>query len=330
MLTKKKTYLILILFFLVVVSIAVFVKKIISVSGFANNYLGNMDTANGSQDSGLSDTSDDGDTTDNETKESSSDNKDSPATKELEEKLANSLTPDQKKRAEMLISLFENGTTTIRYDYIENLDDGRGYTAGKVGFTTADGDLYEVVKAYTEIDPNNPLSGYLNTLKKLANQGSDSTSELKGFKEAWKKAAHDSKFVEVQDKVSDKIYYIEAMKLADKNGIELALSKAFFYDTIIQHGGGKDEDSLPAIVSRTNKAMGSSPKDDGISEKAWLAKMIEVRRADLKDPYNDDTKDVWQDSVGRCDVFKKLLDDGNTDLTGPIKVKTKDYDKTIP
>src|SRR5262245_25810326 len=36
----------------------------------------------------------------------------------------------QKRRADRLISIFENSTPVIQYAYIENIRDGRGYTAG--------------------------------------------------------------------------------------------------------------------------------------------------------------------------------------------------------
>ena len=40
-----------------------------------------------------------------------------------------------------ITSCFENSTKTIQYGYVEALNDGRGYTAGKAGFTTGTGDL---------------------------------------------------------------------------------------------------------------------------------------------------------------------------------------------
>src|SRR5262245_33374802 len=47
------------------------------------------------------------------------------------------LDADQRRRVDQLISAFENSTTEIQYDYAENIDDGRGVTAGRAGFTTA-------------------------------------------------------------------------------------------------------------------------------------------------------------------------------------------------
>src|SRR6185437_9800653 len=60
------------------------------------------------------------------------------------------LTARQVTRIEQLTTVFENSTTTFRYDYVEDLGDGRGYTAGRVGFCTGTGDLLDVVERYTE------------------------------------------------------------------------------------------------------------------------------------------------------------------------------------
>ncbi len=64
------------------------------------------------------------------------------------------LNKDQKRRAEQLTSIFENGKTEIQYGYVEALDDGRGF--GRAGFTTATGDALEVVRSIHAV-PNNKL-----------------------------------------------------------------------------------------------------------------------------------------------------------------------------
>jgi chitosanase len=72
---------------------------------------------------------------------------------------ADTLPPALKSCAEQMISVFENESTSLRYDYIENLHDGRGYTAGSDGFETRDSDLLQVVEIYDGMRPNNVLSG---------------------------------------------------------------------------------------------------------------------------------------------------------------------------
>jgi Glycosyl hydrolase family 46 len=41
------------------------------------------------------------------------------------------LTPSWKACADQILNVFENESTSPKYDYIENLNDGRGYTAGQ-------------------------------------------------------------------------------------------------------------------------------------------------------------------------------------------------------
>src|SRR4051794_38398220 len=65
------------------------------------------------------------------------------------------LTAAQHHRADQLVSTFENSTPVIQYGYIENIHDGRGYTAGRAGFTTATGDFLDVVERYTKKLPGN-------------------------------------------------------------------------------------------------------------------------------------------------------------------------------
>ena len=90
-----------------------------------------------------------------------------------------------------MVSVFENSTPEIQYAYVENLDDGRGYTAGRAGFCTGCGDLLTVVQKYTAQAPDNPLARYLPTLTRLAAASSDSTEGLDGFERAWRTAAQD-------------------------------------------------------------------------------------------------------------------------------------------
>src|SRR3954465_11115710 len=95
------------------------------------------------------------------------------------------LTHAQRVRADKLISQFENSTSVIQYCYVVALDDGRGYTVGRAGFTSATGDLLEVAELYTSQVPDNPLSDLLPRLRELAESGSGSVEGLEGLPQAW-------------------------------------------------------------------------------------------------------------------------------------------------
>ena len=238
------------------------------------------------------------------------------------------LSGDTKRRAEALTSLFENSTTEIQYAYVENIKDGRGFTAGRAGFTTANGDALEVIELYTQRQPSNPLAKYLPRLRVLAHAESGSVTGLDGFAAAWKLAAKDAAFRTAQDDVEDRLYFVPAMKRADTLGLATALARAAVYDAIIQHGEGDDPDGLPALLTKTAKSAGGTPAS-GIDEKKWLEVFFTVRRADLAHASDASTRAAWAESVSRVDALRALAKSGNYDLHGPIVVHSGDVDGTV-
>jgi chitosanase len=227
----------------------------------------------------------------------------------------------QKTRAEQLTNLFENGSFNFSYDYLEYLGDGRGITAGRAGFTTATGDLLKLVKDYTAQKPDNELAKFVPRLWEIFQDKSDTQEGLEGFSQAWKTASQDPDFRRVQDEVVDELYYQPSVKYSNQLGLRTALARAAVYDTIIQHGAGEDPDGLPAILKRTQKATGGAPAT-GIDEKLWLNAFLSQRRETLANAHNENTREVWSKSVGRCDVFRSLAEQGNYDLKGVIAVNS--------
>ncbi|GHC80931.1 chitosanase [Streptomyces flavofungini] len=252
------------------------------------------------------------------------------------------LNADQRRRADQLVSVFENGTTKIQYAYAENLDDGRGVTAGRAGFTTNDGDALEVLRAYTDKKPDNPLARFIPALQRLADgesadgaEGADGAGGSDGaeaggsdgprpraladadYIAAWKRAAADPAFREVQDAQVDDRYFTPALRAADKAGLSSPLAVAELYDASIQHGNGSDGDGLPALVRRTTAKVGT-PAAAG--EKAWLNAFFDVRVHDLTHPVNADTADEWRTSVDRVEALRRLAEGGHRALDGPFTV----------
>ncbi|MEV7773619.1 chitosanase [Kitasatospora sp. NPDC086791] len=232
---------------------------------------------------------------------------------------AGGLTPDQRRRADQLISVFENSTTEIQYGYAENIGDGRGVTAGRAGFTTNDGDALKVVRAYTTVSPDNPLARFVPELERLAASGSGETGGLPEdeYIAAWKQAAEDPAFRRVQDDQVDQRYFTPAMDQADRLGLTTALARAELYDASIQHGNGGEYDALPALIARTTGRVGS-PSAAG--ERAWLDAFFEVRIDDLTNPANSSTADEWRKSVDRVECLRRIAATGNQDLDGPFTI----------
>jgi chitosanase len=216
-----------------------------------------------------------------------------------------------------IVSVFENSTTVIQYAFIANINDGRGYTAGRSGFTSGTGDMLEVVKEYQARVPDNVLARFLAALQKV--NGSNSVEGLEGIDKAWPAAATDVKFIAAQDAVNDRLYRKPARKLAAKLGLRLPFSKLAIYEAGIQHGHGEDYDSVNKIAERATTAAGGAPSS-GLDERRWLREFLSERRNDLLHPADRATEAGWAASVSRADAIQSIYDSGNFKLESPITI----------
>jgi chitosanase len=226
------------------------------------------------------------------------------------------LTEDQRRRADELVSVFENSTTELQYGYAEDLGDGRGITSGRAGFTTRTCDALDVVQRYGEA----PLARHLPELERLCDEDSDDTTGLDGYADAWAEAAEDPAFRRVQDEAVDDTYFLPAIALADDLGLETAVARVELYDAAIQHGIGDDPDGLPAMIERTG------PVDD---EAEWLEAFFAERLATLRNPSDAATAAEWAESTDRVLCLRSIAASGNEDLDGPLRCTVYGDDFTI-
>jgi chitosanase len=218
---------------------------------------------------------------------------------------------DRKRRAAQITSTFENATLDLQYDYVENIGDGRGITAGRAGFTSATGDLLELVWEYTEMEPGNPLAEYIPALEAV--NGTDSEDGLDGFAAAWAEAAEDPDQRDLQDALVDRLYFTPAMTLAAETGIVTPLGQAILWDTMIQHGLGGDN-GTQAIIAETEDRVGFV----GEVEAEWLDAFLDVRLEFLYRAYEDTTQNADSASESRIAALRSLLDDGELALELPL------------
>jgi chitosanase len=228
-------------------------------------------------------------------------------------------------RAEQIVSTFENSILTIVYDNAENINDGRGITAGRAGFTSGTGDLLEVVKKYSVYKPSNPLIKYLPALTQ--DNRTDSIAGLENFPADWKHAVDtDPALVKAQNDVYDDLYFKPALKMAQSAGVTTGVGQLIILDTIIQHGEGNDPDGLPAIIHKTVAQVGNIKGN----EQAWLKIFLAKRRAVLQDPSDKSTTAAWRESVPRVDALLSILNSNNPTLSHTINWKVYGDTYSLP
>ena len=144
--------------------------------------------------------------------------------------------PAKKELAMRLVSSAENSSLNWRdqFAYIEDIGDGRGYTAGIIGFCSGTGDMLALVEQYSKVKPGNALEAFLPALRKV--NGTDSHVGLgDAFVKAWKEASADTAFQQSQESERDKVYFNPAVAMAKTDGLS-TLGQFIYYDAAVMHG----------------------------------------------------------------------------------------------
>ncbi len=212
----------------------------------------------------------------------------------------------KKETALELVSSAENSTLSWRssFGYIEDIGDGRGYTAGIVGFCSGTSDMLAVVTEYTRRKPRNVLAGYLPALRAV--DGSDSHAGLDpGFPGAWRAAARDPVFQRVQEDARDRMYFTPSVRLARTDGLR-ALGQFAYFDAAVMHGVS----GLNGIRARALRAA-RTPAQGG-DEVAYLGAFLNARVAEMR------TEEAHSDTT-RVETAQRLfLRRSNLDLAAPL------------
>jgi len=218
--------------------------------------------------------------------------------------------PREKEIAMELVSSAENSTLDWRreYGYIEDIGDGRGYTAGLIGFCSGTGDMLQLVRSYVAAEPDDPLAPFLPALRRV--DGSASHSGLGApFVAAWHRAARDPVFRRLQMRELDRVYFDPAVRRAKADGLG-TLGQFIYYDAIVMHGPGQDASSFGGIRRR---AIADAPTPAaGGSEVAYLEAFLTVRRAQMKaETAHGDTSRIDDEQL-------RFLREGNLALRPPL------------
>ena len=214
--------------------------------------------------------------------------------------------PDKKEIAMELVSSAENSSLNWRaqFSYIEDIKDGRGFTAGIIGFTSGTGDMLVLVRDYTRAKPRNPLRRFLKALRRV-NGGPSHQGLGKPFVKAWRKAANDPVFQQAQENLRDRFYFDPSVALAKADGLN-ALGQFAYYDAAVVHGF----DGMKSVRAR---ALASAPTPaGGGDEVAYLSAFLDQRVVEMK-------KEQAHSDVTRIETAqRRFLAEGNLDLHLPL------------
>ncbi|WP_258319106.1 chitosanase [Streptomyces griseorubiginosus] len=221
--------------------------------------------------------------------------------------------PAKKEIAMKLVSSAENSSLDwkAQYKYIEDIGDGRGYTAGIIGFCSGTGDMLDLVQLYTDRKPGNVLAKYLPALRRV--DGTDSHSGLDpNFPADWRKAAQDTAFQQAQNDERDRVYFNPAVRQGKTDGLR-ALGQFAYYDAIVMHGDGGDATSFSSIRRRALRTV--KPPAQGGNETTYLNAFLDARVWAMK-------QEEAHSDTSRVDTAQRVfLRQGNLDLNPPLDWK---------
>jgi chitosanase len=222
--------------------------------------------------------------------------------------------PVKKDIAMQIVSSAENSSLNwkAQYAYIEDIGDGRGYTAGIIGFCSGCGDMQELVHYYNSIAPGNALEKYTAALDKIGSWDDTHAGLGDPFVAAWKTAAKDVKFQQAQDHLRDTMYFNPAVNQAKSDGLR-ALGQFIYYDAMVMHGPGSDSMSFGGIRSAAMKKA-KTPAQGG-DEKTYLNAFLDARVAAMK------AEEAHEDTT-RVDTAQRVwVSNGNFTLQTPLTWK---------
>lgn len=221
--------------------------------------------------------------------------------------------PAKKEIAMRLVSSAENSSLDwkAQYRYVEDIGDGRGYTAGIIGFCSGTGDMLDLVELYTDRRPRNVLAKYLPALRRV--NGTDSHDGLDpDYPDDWRTAARDTAFQQAQNDERDRVYFDPAVRQGKTDGLR-ALGQFAYYDAIVMHGDGSDPTSFRSIRRRALRQ--AKPPAQGGDEVTYLDAFLDARVWAMK-------QEEAHSDTSRVDTAQRVfLREGNLDLDPPLDWK---------
>jgi hypothetical protein len=243
------------------------------------------------------------------------------------------LSAGQKTKAAQLTNIWEYGSPnlmTSSYGECANINDQRGFTAGRAGFCTGTGDAIVVVQCYNAVKPGNPLAAFLPALVEIEKRfvmrngeltgvpkGGDTTG-LTGYCNAWKGLANDAAFKTCQDSVIDAVYYGAALKKMLDRKMSKALTLVSLWDAQIMHGETDPGFGTAVMMAMADKVVKLSESPTLEEESNWLGAFHKIRAQIMT------TRGEWKSNIYRVATYEKAnnMDFKGCVMTGGVSAAT--------
>ncbi len=214
----------------------------------------------------------------------------------------------QKKAAQAIVNIFETGRIQGEYGQVTLLRNDSGHlTYGRAQTTLASGNLYLLLKAYTE----RPEAQYAQQLRPYLERLEERDLRLDhdmSLRNLLREAGDDPVMHTTQDQFFDQVYWAPSARATAALSITSALGAAVVYDSHI-HG------SWQRLRDRTTANHGTPAS---IGERAWVGHYVAERRQWLGTHANT----LLHRTVYRMDTFRQLMADDNWELRLPFQVRS--------
>lgn len=219
----------------------------------------------------------------------------------------------QKKAAQAIVNTLETGSPHGRYTTVTVAEGDTGHlTYGRSQITLSSGNLYQLIKQYTEKPAASLGSALIPYLDRLRSRDISLDHEP-GIKHLLRCAGDDPVMRAVQDGFVDRAYWVPSLRSAGAMGLRTGLAISVVYDSRV-HG------SWATVRKLTVRRHGTVR---GIGERRWVRQYVSVRREWLANHFNP----LLPRATYRMDAFQALIDDAKWDLALPFVVRGMRIDR---
>lgn len=225
------------------------------------------------------------------------------------------VTTMQKRTAQAIVSVFENGAPRLGYGTVTALaGDTGGLSYGRFQTTLASGGLFRLIRDYCAAAGSrfrDPLQAYLDRLR----QKDPAVNTDPILRQLLIEAGADPVMQLVQQSFFDRHYWDPAIEQARRLTLGEPLSVCAVFDSHV-HG------SWTTLRKRVESSIGNPAQTD---ERNWITTYLQTRRTWLANHRNP----VLHPTVYRMDSLLGLANGGNWSLELPLRVhgvtiKTRD------